>query len=315
MANTFALLFLFFAGGPALNAQQLAGPSTSYSEAPEEVLIKGENDDRLKTARPPLTVKADSFEILRPSLGADKALFLFESGDFSGQPRSYPDRLFSTEMVQPWRAGFNDKTVIAFYPLKKFEAAFGKDYAEKTGKESHWALSITDEEGKLFYKYSGTGLPPENINWTGENDRHEWLSAGRSYAPVYVFTDAKGLSKTIMDEVVKFTALVYQKPGTLIISLDSVSLFGPDKSSRTIGKPQGEDLLSATADLIKRRFYGLPIKVSAYARTADLAGIQSGLIQNFLKDELMMAGENIISGEGLEDSFTRQRVDIALAGK
>ena len=315
MAKTFMVLLFFFTGSPALNAQQLAGPSTAYNEAPEEVVIKGESDERMKTARPPLTLKADNLETLRSSLAASKDLFLFESGDFSGQARSYPDKLFSAEMVQPWRAGFNDKTVIAFYPLKKFEAAFGKENAEKAAKGAKWSLSITDEEGKLFHKYSGTGLPPENINWTGKNDRDEWLSAGRSYAPVYVFTDGKGLSKTVMDEVLKFTALVYQKAGSLIISLDSVSLFGPDKAARAIGKPQGADLLSATADLIKRRFYALPIKVSVYARTGDLAAAQAGLIRNFLKSELMMAGENMISAEGLEDSFTRQRVDIVLAVK
>ncbi|MBU2574823.1 MAG: hypothetical protein KKH28_12170 [Elusimicrobia bacterium] len=276
-------------------------------------MIKGESGDRMKTARPPLNVKADNFESLRRSLRPDRALFLFESGDFLSLSRSIPDKLFSAKVIQPWRAGFSDKTVIAFYPLKKFKEIF-KDYAEKAGKEAQWTLSITDEEGELVHKYSGAGLPPETINWTGENDRQEWLRAGRSYAPVYMFADDKGASKTAMGELIKFTAIVYQKGGSLIISLDSVSLFGPDKSLKAIEKPQGEGLLSATADLIKRRYYNLPVKVNVYARTSDLARIQAGLIQNFLRGELM-AGENIISGEGFEDGFAQQRVDIVLLNK
>ncbi|MBI4801789.1 MAG: hypothetical protein HY796_04610 [Elusimicrobia bacterium] len=302
-------MFPAFAG--LLAAQDKVQTSTAaYHEVPQEVVIKGESGDRMRTARPPLNIKADNFESLRRSLGPDRELFLFESGDFLSLSRSNPDKLFSAKVIQPWRAGFSDKNVIAFYPLKKFEEVF-KDYAEKAGKKAQWTLSITDEEGKLFHKYSGAGLPPETINWTGENDRREWLRAGRSYAPVYAFADGKGASKTATGELIKYTAIVYQKGGDLIISLDSASLFGPDKSLKTIEKPQGEALLSATADLIKRKYYNLPVHVNVYARTGDLARLQAGLIQNFLKGGLM-AGENIISGEGFEDVFARQRIDIVL---
>ena len=298
----------------ALRAQVLTEGATSYNEVPEEVVVKSESEDKLRTARPPLKIKTEEFETIRKSLAPDRDLFLSESGDFMSLSRNYPERLFSGRMVQPWRAGFSDKTVIAFYPRRKFEEVFNKNYTEKTAKGMDWTLSVTDEEGKIFHKYSGSGLPPEFIDWTGENDQREWIKAGHNYAPVYVFVDNAGTPRTVIGDVIKFTAIVFQKGASLTVSLDSVSVFGPTKSMKTVEKVQGEALLSATADLIKRRYYNLPVKVNIYAQTKDLAELQAGQIRDFLRKELM-AGESVIASEGFEESYARQRIDIVLLNK
>ncbi|PIU19926.1 MAG: hypothetical protein COT18_04920 [Elusimicrobia bacterium CG08_land_8_20_14_0_20_59_10] len=312
MSNAFVLALVLFAAAGPLAAQNTVPSTAAYSEVPEEVVVKGETEDRMTTARPPLNINIDSFESLRRSLRPDRSLFLFESGDFLSLSRSSPGKLFSTKVVQPWRTGFSDKTVIAFYPLQKSGEVF-KDYTEKGGKEAQWTLSITDEGGQLFHKYSGSGIPPETINWTGENDRHEWLSAGRSYAPVYVFSNG-GASRTVIGELMKFTAIIYQKGDNLIISLDSVSLFGPGKSAKTVDKSNGEPLLAAVSDLIKRRYYNTPLKVNVYARTRDLAAVQADKVGDYLKTSLMSA-EELLSSEGLTDTFARQRTDIVLLNK
>jgi len=301
------------AGGTALTAQ-VAESTAAYSEVPEEIVIKSEAEEKLVTARPPLKIKTDEFETIRKSLDPDKDLFLFESGDFLSLSRNYPDKLLSQQIVQPWRAGFSDKAVIAFYPRRKFEEVYNKNFTEKSAEDMQWTLSITDEEGKIFHKYSGIGLPPETIDWTGENDQREWLKAGHNYAPVYVFVDNMGLPKTTMGDVIKFTAIVYQKGSRLNISLDSVAVFGPTKSMKTIDKTQGEALLTATADLIKRRYYNVPVKVEVYAQTSVLGDTQAGQIKDFLKRALM-TGENIISSEGFEESFSQQRIDVILLNK
>ena len=298
----------------ALRAQALAGGATSYSEVPEEIVIKSESEDKIRTAKPPLKIATDEFESIRKSLQPDKDLFLFESGEFLNLSRNYPEKLFSPRVVQPWRSGFSDKTVIAFYPQRKFLEVFNKTPTEKNAREIQWTLSVTDEEGKIFHKYTGSGLPPETINWTGENDQREWLRAGHNYAPVYVFVDETGAPKTVVGDIIKFTAIVFQKGGNLNISLDSVSIFGPTKTMKTMDKVQGEALLAATCDLIKRRYYHIPVKVNVYAQTKDLAEIQADQIKNFLKKELM-TGENVISAEGFEESFSQQRIDIVLLNK
>lgn len=309
-----ALLTAYGLWPMALRAQALAEGATSYNEVPEEIVIKSESEDKIRTAKPPLKIVTDDFESIRKSIEPDKDLFLFESGDFLSLSRNYPEKLFSPRVVQPWRAGFSDKTVIAFYPRRKFSEVFTRNFTEKSAKELQWTLSVTDEEGKIFHKYTGSGLPPESINWTGENDQREWLRAGHNYAPVYVFVDETGAPKTIIGDIIKFTAIVFQKGSSLNISLDSVSVFGATKSMKTVDKAQGEALLTATCDLIKRRYYNIPVKVNVYAQTKDLADLQADQIKDFFKKELM-TGENIISAEGFDESFSQQRIDIVLLNK
>jgi hypothetical protein len=311
MLKIIAILALF--ARPAA-AQDVAASTAAYNEAPEEVVIKSETSDELRTRKPPLKVKFDEFETIAKSLEADKNLFLFESGDFVSFSRNHPEKLLSARVLKPWLTSFSDKAVITFYPLRKFEEVFSRAYTEKTAKDLQWTLSITDEEGKIFHKYTGTGLPPETINWSGENDAREWVRAGHSYAPVYVFVDEYGSPKTIIGELVKFTAIVYQKGGNLTVSLDSASLFGPNKTARAIDKAAGEPLLAATADLIKRRYYNMPLKVNIYAQSKDLADAQAELVKNYLKAALMEP-ETLLSCEGFDDTFAQQRADIVLLNK
>lgn len=315
--NIFFLLGQLMAYGlwpMALHAQVLAEGATSYDAIGQEIIIKSGMGFEMRTRRPPLKIKTDDFESIKRSLEPDKDLFLFESGDFTGYSGNYPEKISSSRVIAPWRTGFSDKTGITFYPRKIFEESFLRAYTAKTAKETQWTLSVTDEEGKIFHKCSGTGLPPEEINWSGENDQREWLKAGHNYAPMYVFVDEYGSPKTVIGELIKFTAIVFQKGAALNISLDSAVVFGPDRSLKNIEKPGGESLLAAAADLVKRRYYGLPIKVNVYAQTKDLAELQAELVKIFLKTELM-AGENIISCEGLEDTFARQRLDITLLNR
>jgi len=312
MANI--ILSLLLAGAAAPLSAQVEESTAAYNEVPEEVVIKSSSEDKLRTERPPLRIRTDDFETIRKSLEPDKDLFLFEGGDFLSLSRNYPERLFSTRMVQPWRSGFSDKTMITFYPARKFSEVFPRPFAKKEAKEVQWTLSITDEEGKTFHKYSGSGLPPETISWTGENERKEWLKAGHNYAPVYVFVDDRGSPKTVIGEIIKFTAIVFQKGGNLHISLDSAAVFGPAKALRAIDKKQGEDLLAATADLIKRRYYNLPVKVGVYAQTRELASAQANQIKAFLAG-LLMTDESVITAEGVDESFAQQRIDIVLLNK
>ena len=309
--NLLASLLLTCCAAPAAAQQDSTG---TYGEAPEEVVIKAEGASEIRTQKPGLKIKTDDFESIKNSFESDKNLFLFESGDFVSVSRNYPDKLYSSRVIRPWRTSFSDRTVITFYPLRKFGEVFSRAYTEKTAKGLQWTPSITDEEGKIFHKYSGSGLPPETISWSGENDQREWVRAGHSYAPIYVFVDENGVPKTVIGEVVRFTAIVYQKGGSLTVSLDSSVVFGPNKSSRAPEKEKGEALLGAAADLIKRRYYNMPLKVNVYAQTKALADVQALQVRNFLKAELMCP-ESLLSSEGYEDTFAQQRTDIVLMNK
>lgn len=309
MLKTLTILLLTAAPAAAQEASTAA-----YTEVPEEVVIKSDAGEDMRTRKPPLKVKTDDLESIEGSLAADKNLFNVESADFVSASRDYPDKLFSDRVIKPWRTSFSDRTVITFYPLRKFEEAYSRTYTEKTAKDLQWTLSITDEEGKIFHKYSGNGLPPETLSWSGENDAREWVRAGHSYAPVYVFVDEYGSPKTVIGELVKFTAIVYQKGPNLTISLDSAALFGPGKSQRAVDKKDGEPLLAATADLIKRRYYNMPLRVKVYAQTKDLADAQADAVRDYLKKALM-SPDSLLSAEGQEDTYAQQRTDIVLLNK
>jgi len=200
------LLSYFVAYGlwpAAACAQEIS--TAAYGEVPQEVVIKSEAAADVRTKKPELKVKTDNFESIRNSFESDKNLFLFESGDFVSFSRNYPEKLSSDRVIKPWRTAFSDRAVITFYPRRKFEEVFSRAYTEKSAKALQWTLSITDEEGKIFHKYSGSGLPPESINWSGENDQREWVRAGHSYAPLYLFIDEYGSPKTVIAELVRFT--------------------------------------------------------------------------------------------------------------
>ncbi|MCX5785546.1 MAG: hypothetical protein NTX59_07640 [Elusimicrobia bacterium] len=311
----FTGVFILILAAPPLAAGAEVNASTAaYDSIPREVVIKSETDSEMRTKKPPLEIKTDELESIEKSLEPDTELFLFESGDFAGYSRNYPETISSFRVIKPWRTGFGDMPVITFYPGKKFKELFGRADSGRTSKEIQWTLSVTDEEGKIFQKYGGAGFPPETINWSGENDRHDWLKAGHSYAPVYVFVDGDGSSKTAIGERIKYTAMVFQKEGGTGIGLDSAVVFGSDKALKNIETPDGEAMLDAATDLVKRRYYGLPMKVSVYAQTKELADLQAELIRKYLKTGLM-AAENIISCEGFADTFSQQRVDIMLANK
>jgi hypothetical protein len=91
-------------------------------------------------------------------------------------------------------------------------------------------------------------------------------------------------------------------------------MFGPNKTARALDKDKGEPLLSATADLIKRRYYNMPLKVNVYAQTKELAEAQAELVRNYLKSALM-SGESLLTFEGFEDTYAQQRTDIVLLNK
>ena len=153
MRNCFAILLGSLLAAMAWTPlpAQVVESTASYNEVPDEIVIKSETEEKLRTDRPPLKMKTDDFETIRRSLDPDRDLFLFESGDFLSMSRNYPDKLFSALIVQPWRVGFSDRTVIAFYPRRKFSEVFNKNFTEKTADGIQWTLSVTDEEGKIFH--------------------------------------------------------------------------------------------------------------------------------------------------------------------
>lgn len=295
-------------------SESTSAASSFEGGVPEEVVVKGGGAQKVITAKPVFKIDVDGFESIRPSLEPDLKLFLSESPLSLSWSRNRPEILNNPRVIEPWRTTFSDQSGIAFHPKKRLEEIFRGRLEEKELKDFQWVLSIADEEGRVFQKYSGAGEPPQELLWSGQNERNEWIKAGHSYSAVYMFTDASGSPHTGVGNPLQFTGIVHQENSGLHISLDSVVLFGPSKLGTKIEKPLGENLVKSAADLIKRKYFNVPVKVNSYARERDLAEQQAGLVVSFLSSQLMIP-QNMISGEGHEASFSEQRVDIVLLNR
>ncbi len=280
---------------------------------PTEVIIKGSDSSKLKVSKPPLQIDSDAFDSIRASLKPEESLLLAESPLTVSWHRTHPEVLNNARVVEPWRTTFSERAGIAFYPLEQLSEALGRKLDSREAKAYQWSLNIADEEGRVFQHYEGSSDPPEELLWSGQNDQGEWIKAGRSYSPIFLFTDPSGSPRTKVGKTLQFTGIVHQESDGLHVSLDSTMLFGNAKAGQAVEK-NGIGLLRSAADLVKRRYSGIPLQVQAYASTKELAESQATAVQQYLLGDLMVMPQTI-TAEGHSAAFSEQRVEIVLLNR
>ena len=218
-------------------------------------------------------------------------------------------------VIQPWRSTFSQRAGIAFKVREQLENLLGGGKADpKELKKWGWSLTIADEEGRVFHHYEGSGDPPQELLWSGQNDQGEWVSAGRSYSAIYTFTSPDGSPRTRVGAPLLFKGIVHQEDTGLHISLDSSVLFGTNKNGQEMQEGSGTDLLRSAADLVKRRFPAIPIAVRVFANTKELGDAQAAAVQKFLLSALMVPTRNI-STDASRAPFSDQRVEVVLLNR
>lgn len=280
---------------------------------PQEVVIKGEGGSKLKAAKPPLDLVVDPFDSIRESLKPDQQMLLAESPLTVVWRRTHPEFLRNPRVLQPWRTLFSERPGFVFRPRDQLSEVLGRKPEPKEMKRFQWGLNIVDEEGKVFQQYEGSGAPPEEMLWSGQNDQDEWLKAGKAYSPVYLFTDPSGTPYTRAGKPLKERGVVHQERNGLFISMDSTMLFGGAKESGSL-QGEGEGILRSAADYIKRRHPGIPLRVEAYSSTRELAERQAQTASDFLVHELMLMPQDI-SSEARKEPYSDQRLDIVLVNR
>jgi hypothetical protein len=292
-----------------------AGQVSTAAASGEEVDIKAEGGaTKLEAVKPPLNIEVDPFETIRPSLEPDQSLLLSVSPLTVSWRRTHPEFLENQRVIEPWLMTFSQRPGIALRVRDELFAILGRKLDPKEAKSYGWNLTIADEEGRVFHHYEGSNDPPEELLWSGQNDQGEWIKAGRSYSAVYTFTDPSGSPHTSVGKPLLFKGIVHQEDTGLHISLDSAVLFGTTKAGTEFAVPVGVDLLRSAADLIKRRFTGIPIAVRVFANTKELADTQASLIQGTLIQQLMTMSKNV-TVEGARAAFSDQRVEIVLLNR
>ncbi|MBI3548411.1 MAG: hypothetical protein HY078_05090 [Elusimicrobia bacterium] len=305
-------------GAVSGDASKTAAPPASLPGSgglPTEVVIKSSEGGgaKLKVNKPALNIDVDAFESIRASLEPDESLLLAESPFTVSWRRTYPEFLNNERVVQPWRMTFSDRPGIIFAIRDQLNETLQRPLEDKEARGYQWSLTIADEEGRVFQHYEGSKDPPEQLIWNGQNDQGEWIKAGRSYSAIYMFTDSGGAPRTKVGKPVQFTGVVHQEKDGLHVTLDSSALFGPSKDARTIQK-SGEGLLRSAADLIKRRYSGIPIRVIAYANVKELAEAQVASVQSYLMQELMILQAHIFN-DADHAQFSEQRTEIVLLNR
>jgi hypothetical protein len=312
MKTAIAVLILA-ASFPAPEASAQSA-STGTSGMPTEVVIKAEGS-KLADTKPPLSITVDPFETIRPELKPDENLLLAVSPLTVSWRRTHPEFLMNDRVIQPWRTTFSQRPGISFKIREQLESLLGGGKGDpRELKKWGWSLTIADEEGRVFHHYEGSGDPPEELLWSGQNDQGEWVSAGRSYSAVYTFTSPDGSPRTRVGNPILFKGIVHQEDTGLHISLDSAVLFGINKNGQALQDGPGTDLLRSAADLVKRRFPAIPISVRVYANTKELGDAQASAIQKFLLRELMVPSRNV-STDAARAPFSDQRVEVVLLNR
>jgi len=319
MMTVIAVLLISMGMVPA-RAQDSGGapPASSSGSAPgampTEIVIKADAN-KLSDTKPPLAITVDPFETIRPELKPDENLLLAVSPLTVSWRRTHPEILMNDRVIQPWRTTFSQRAGIAFKIREQLESLLGNGKADpKELSKWGWSLTIADEEGRVFHHYEGSGNPPEELLWSGQNDQGEWVRAGRSYSAVYTFTSPDGSPRTRVGNPLLFKGIVHQEDTGLHISLDSSILFGTNKNGQDLQEGTGTDLLRSAADLVKRRFPAIPIAVRVYANTKELGDAQATAVQKYLLRSLMVPERNI-STDASRAPFSDQRVEVVLLNR
>jgi hypothetical protein len=307
------LVSILAVGAAAQTPPSAAAPAAPSGGMPTEVIIKAEGS-KLNDAKPPLKIVVDPFETLGPSLKPDESLLLAVSPLTVSWRRTHPENLINERVIQPWRTTFSQRAGIGFKIREQLEVLLGAKLDPKEARKWGWSLTIADEEGRVFHNYSGFDDPPEQMLWTGQNEQGEWVRAGRSYSAVYTFTSPDGSPRTTVGKPILFKGIVHQEDTGLHLSLDSSVLFSTNKNTSALQSPVGRDLLRSAADLIKRKYSGIPISVRVFANTKELGDAQAKSIQDFLLRELMVATRHI-GVDASRTPFSDQRVEIVLLNR
>ncbi len=310
MMNAIAVLLLAVS---AFAQDQSASTAAVSGGMPSTVVIKADAG-KLSDTKPPLKMTVDPFETIEPDLKPDEGLLLAVSPLTVSWQRTHPEFLMNDRVIEPWRTTFSQRAGITFKVRAQLENLLGGAQDARALRKWGWNLTIADEDGRVFHHYEGSGDPPAELIWSGQNDQGEWVRAGRSYSPVYTFTSPDGSQRTRVGAPLIFKGIVHQEDTGLHISLDSAVLFGPGKSAAALQDPGGSGLLRSAADLIKRRYSGIPVAIRVYANTKDLGDSQAAAIQQFLLKELMVP-ERQLTVDAARASFSDQRVEIVLLNR
>jgi hypothetical protein len=304
------LLIMLFTLVPASSLLLLGAQNGSLPE----VVIKGKDVLKLESSKPVLDVPVDENREILESLKTEQEIFPMKPTGWEKQPSdSMPDTLKSRQAVIPRTHYIRSEQVKVFYPLSDLTKIFKKPDRREAKKKARWEFIISDDSGKTFHEYSGKGLPPEEIIFDGRNADGRMIEVGYSYSTVLRYYDASGQVHTSVGNPFIATGLASQKKQGYTISIDFKKLYDSEPSVFKKHKFSvlGRDILREAADIIKKKHFGLPVKVFVYGNSAEVSDITSREISEVLTD-LLIRSPGEISCAGQESARSVETVEIVV---
>ena len=124
-------------------------------------------------------------------------------------------------------------------------------------KAGKWEVVVADSQGKAFRKYSGEGVPPDQLEFDGRDDAGEWLAVGHAYTPVHTYHDGVRV-RTALGRPFALAALSLDAPRA--IWLAPRALFGPGANPEL--SPEGRTILREASQLVQRHHPGIGLELT-----------------------------------------------------
>lgn len=271
----------------AANSGQHAAAPTGVNKAPSTPNnpagdmgtqeIKGKNRANLQVGKfdPPAAFNLEDIQNfpedrLQPVL--NNALTFEEGRDFSAMMNFQDDQLY-----HPWLAELSKS------PFLVMKASI--DHPAKD-----WTFTIIDQAGSTVAKQEGSGSPPSELTWNGEDKVRDHVAVDTVYIPQLATTDKAGYHHTYMGQPIQFSSIVFKDQNKTVIELSSKHLFQEKKSELSKEAPT---LLDKVCDAIREGSH-VPFTIQPYENDSDLARQRQQVLVKYFSEKLFVPENQIL---------------------
>ncbi|MFC1522134.1 hypothetical protein ACFL6Y_06970 [Elusimicrobiota bacterium] len=278
-----------------------------------EFTIKGKASMDIESKKPPLAIKVDKLEPLKPSLGIEPGFIRKTPSQINEIKEVVPSMLASDHVVSSSFLNIVDKDIVAeFYPLAELKKAYDEPAKKRAKKVGRWDFKAADAQGDIFVVFEGEGLPPETVSLPRKNKKGKWIQVGNPYSGVLRYWDSQGNIHTAITDPIEFTGIVYESFEGSIINLSYQRLFASFDAKMT---KKGKQLVKEASDWIKaQRGHAAVISVKVHSSDKARSNDQAKQIANMLAKELMR-DKYSVSSKGLRSDLNlgfQEKVEITV---
>ncbi len=208
-----------------------------------------------------------------------------------------------------------------FHPLRDLAQAYGGKNPPREkgarGAKPSWELDVVDSAGGVFRKYSGDGLPPEDIAFDGRSSEGKWIDVGQSYSGVVNYWDSAGRPHTAAGSPFAIAGMGLKDPSGFILKLALRPMFDHGNQASPKLSKFGRALLREAAGIIQRFYPGYNFEVGAYSLDSDqqTVGDFSRLCAKALASRLLVPSGQVLARSFPGTPDLKERIEILVLNR